>query len=383
MAAPEVDCSRINELIREINHTNQEIAATIAEMERLGFGTAKLARIIKATYKFAQLLETLVPGIWHALYDYVRCQDDRLATLTVSELKKLLEVLAAHAELQLESLDDTDMSPENKKLRADLTEWLRRINAELAAWNDTRAKADAIAALKALKAHLQANAPRILTALKEAFADDILEHLANRLTSRKALIKKITKRVVIFALGSAVAGKVNPFVGIALTGWELLVELSGGAAVGDLRAYLDKLLTELVVLYERCYPGWPFRNDPNKGPPTVYVPGVAKYNGASVTVRPLVRCAQIVDGKPVWGPPCALVFDNGRPAGVAFITLNMTDQNRVNGRWEIPTKLRAATLQNSPCMKNAKYCYTYIEFSFTFPDGTKSAQALIVGVKTF
>ena len=64
----EIDCSRVNELIREINQTDLEIANTLREMERLGFGTAKTLRLMRRVYAVAVKLDALRLGIWGALY---------------------------------------------------------------------------------------------------------------------------------------------------------------------------------------------------------------------------------------------------------------------------------------------------------------------------
>jgi hypothetical protein len=40
-------------------------------------------------------------------------------------------------------------------------------------------------------------------------------------------------------------------------------------------------------------------------------------------------------------------------------------------------------VQNSACLKDARYCYTYLELAFTFADGTRMVRILIVGARTF
>jgi hypothetical protein len=387
----EIDCSRVNELIREINQTDLEIADTLREMERLGFGTAKTLRLMRKVYAFAVKLDALVPGIWGALYEFVRCNDAKLAELTVAQMKQLLEVLQAHAELLIESLDtaDPNETPEQKTAREqhlkEARDWLRAINAELANWLDTRGKEATIAALVALKRAVKAAAPYIIDALIDTFGDDILVAIANNFVSRKALIKKLAQSVVKFALGKAASQVANPFIGVALTGWELLVEVAGGQQVADLQAYVDGLLVQLVLLLARCGYGWVQTNDPKKGPPGFFVPNNEKFNGATVTAKAFVRCAKIVDGKPQWQPPCPVRIDNGRPAGTASISVALGRDNRDprTGRWNITAALVPQTVANAPCLKDAKYCYTYFEITFTFPDGSKTTMLLIVGVKSF
>ena len=155
----------------------------------------------------------------------------------------------------------------------------------------------------------------------DTFGDDILVAIATKSLSRKDFIKSVAKSVVKFALGKAASQVVNPFINVALTGWELLVEIAGGQQVADLQAYVDGLLVQLVLLLARCGYGWVQTNDPKKGPPGFYVPNNEKYNGATVTAKAFVRCAKIVDGKPQWQPPCPVRIDNGRPAGTASISV--------------------------------------------------------------
>ena len=233
----EIDCSRVNELIREINQTDLEIANTLREMERLGFGTAKTLRLMRRVYAFAVKLDALVPGIWGALYEFVRCNDAKLAELTVAQMKQLLEVLQAHAELLIESLGtaDPNETPEQKAAREqhlkEARDWLQAINGELANWLDTRGKEATIAALVALKRAVKAAAPYIVDALIDTFGDDILVAIATKSLSRKDFIKSVAKSVMKFALGKAASQVVNPFINVALTGWELLVEIAGGQQV--------------------------------------------------------------------------------------------------------------------------------------------------------
>ena len=387
----EIDCSRVNELIREINQTDLEIANTLREMERLGFGTAKTLRLMRRVYAFAVKLDALVPGIWGALYEFVRCNDAKLAELTVAQMKQLLEVLQAHAELLIESLGtaDPNETPEQKAAREqhlkEARDWLQAINGELANWLDTRGKEATIAALVALKRAVKAAAPYIVDALIDTFGDDILVAIATKSLSRKDFIKSVAKSVVKFALGKAASQVVNPFINVALTGWELLVEIAGGQQVADLQAYVDGLLVQLVLLLARCGYGWVQTNDPKKGPPGFYVPNNEKYNGATVTAKAFVRCAKIVDAKPQWQPPCPVRIDDGRPAGTASISVALDRDNRDprTGRWNITAALVPQTVANAPCLNGAKYCYTYFQITFTFPDGSKTTTLLIVGVKSF
>lgn len=377
MADPRVDCSRANALIVEIAHINRDIEDTRAEMERLGFGTAKLVRTIKAAYRLATALEALVPGIWSALISHVRCIDGPLATLTVAEMKKLLEVLVAHIEVLHEGAEDEARQRLAKKA-------LDEARAKLAAWDDNQAQAAAIAILVALKKFIRDNAGWVIEALVEAYGADVANAAAKGLlSSPKTWIKLVVQRAVITAVGKKAAGSINPFVGVALTGWELLVEMAGGEQIQDLRDHADRLLVELVLLLVRCGWGWVQHNDPKMGPPGIFFRGET-YNNATVSLRAFVRCAQLVDGKPRWSNPCPVRFDTGRPAKPVTLAKTLDRNNRsANGDWDFVARIDTASVNNAPCMQGAKYCYTFIEVTITFPNGKTTKQNVITGVKAF
>ena len=276
----EIDCSRVNELIREINQTDLEIANTLREMERLGFGTAKTLRLMRRVYAFAVKLDALVPGIWGALYEFVRCNDAKLAELTVAQMKQLLEVLQAHAELLIESLDtaDPNETPEQKAAREqhlkEARDWLQAINGELANWLDTRGKEATIAALVALKRAVKA-------ALHHRCID---RHLRRRHPDRHC--HQVPESQGFHQVGCEVGREVRTRQG----------SFAGSQPLHQRRAH------RLGVA----------RRNRRRA---------AGRNGATVTAKAFVRCAKIVDGKPQWQPPCPVRIDNGRPAGTASISV--------------------------------------------------------------
>ena len=63
--------------------------------------------------------------------------------------------------------------------------------------------------------------------------------------------------------------------------------------------------------------------------------------------------------------------------------LDRDNRDPRSGRWNITAPLVPQTVANAPCLNGAKYCYTYFQITFTFPDGSKTTTLLIVGVKSF
>jgi hypothetical protein len=385
MADAKPDCERINVLITLINDANREVDQILKDMDALGFGTAKTVRFMKRAYTFADFLyQNVPPVVWKVLYKFINCNDQALAELAVNEMKILVQVLQAHAELLLETIDDD-------ALRGDLQKWLDKLSDELKGWADNRTTEDAIAAVKVLKAFVKTivrNAtPWILEALVDAFGPDVVEAAENWLTKEvvKQTIKQIIYRILVYEIKKKLGKEAlkllaktsGRIAGVAMTGWELLVQIAGTDAADDLRTYVDRLLAELVILLEKCGKGWP------QGKNGLRLVG-DKYLDAKITGKPFVRCARNVDGKLQWSAPCALRFDNGRPAGLPSFSGTLTAAKRdEGGGWIIRAPIVEPSVTNAPCVKDAKFCYTFIELTMEYPDGKRHMLALIVGAKTF
>src|SRR5688572_16493694 len=252
MADAKPDCERINVLITLINDANREVDQILKDMDALGFGTAKTVRFMKRAYTFADFLyQNVPPVVWKVLYKFINCNDQALAELAVNEMKILVQVLQAHAELLLETIDDD-------ALRGDLQKWLDKLSDELKGWADNRTTEDAIAAVKVLKAFVKTivrNAtPWILEALVDAFGPDVVEAAENWLTKEvvKQTIKQIIYRILVYEIKKKLGKEAlkllaktsGRIAGVAMTGWELLVQIAGTDAADDLRTYVDRLLAE-------------------------------------------------------------------------------------------------------------------------------------------
>jgi hypothetical protein len=378
MGQANVDCTRIKQLTAMIGKTQQDILKTLKEMRDLGFGTAQTIQTMKAALKMAQVLDKLPPVVWTTLYKFVRCNDGALADLAIEELKLLVEVLEAQAELQINDIKDP-------QLHADMELWFKELKKLLRDFASFATKDDVIAAIKALKQFLKTivrkGTPWILDFLIEVYGDEILE-AADKLIDKqikKALIKKIVEKIVAQAVGKTLAKKFVPYVGIAMTGWELLVEYAGGQQIADLQTYVDNLLVQLVKLMVDCGFPWPAKAG-----------NVLRFDGAiwldhTVTLRPFVRCAKIVDGKVVWGAPCRVKYTgaNGKPVGEVTVTLTADKQDN-KGNFPIAgLGIDMASVNASTCVAGAKYCYFYDEASFVDNEGKRRTIAFISGAKVF
>ncbi len=384
MADPRVDCKRIPELISQINQTSAELGKLRAEMDELGFGTAKTLRLIVKLYNFIAVLEKVPDTVFLVLYDFVRCNNDRLADLTLDQLKQLVRVLIAHAELQIESIPDEKIrTPEQAALLKAFQEWLPELN-NIAAQFAMVSKDALIALITAAKQLIKKAAPKVLELLIEVFGDELKQAIVTGaikiLLNKKTLFRTLAQQVVKAALGKAAAKTATPWINVALTGWELIVEVAGASAATDLREYLDKLLVALVMLMKGCGWKWPqsAAADPDGNQSSGFYVKGERYKGASVVARPFIRCAKVVDGKPQFAAACPVKFVSG-----ATISVKLTEENRTGERWEVLAAIDMTSVQNAPCITDAKYCYAYLQLRFTFADGKKTTMNIICGVQTF
>jgi hypothetical protein len=384
MANPIPDCKQIPELLSTINNTSAELGRLRGEMDELGFGTAKTLRLTVTLFNFFKAVLSLPPKALAALVAFISCDDSKLADLAIEELQALVSALVAHAQLQIASIPEEKVRTE---AQAEILEafqtWLPELNNIVAQFG-TVAKPKLISLIKAAKQTIKTAAPIVLSLLVEEFGDEIAVAAANKtldlIASRRRIIKEIAKRVVIAAIGEAAAEDVNPFIGVALTGWELLVELAGNAQATDLRDYINLLLVKLVTLMQSC--GWKWVQnvaaDPNGNEFAGFFVRGEKYKGATVVARPFIRCAKLVDGKIQFQDRCPVKFTTG-----ATVRVKLTNEIKVNGRWEIPATIDINSVNAAPCITDAKYCYAYLQLTFRLADGTKTVLNIICGVKVF
>ena len=116
----QVDCSRIRQIIGEISQTQQEMRQILKELDSLGFGTRKTVRTMRASYRLAKALGDLPPIVWEVIAKFVQCNDAALADLAMDELKMLVEVLAAQADVYIESVEDPNLQAEMQAWAAEL-----------------------------------------------------------------------------------------------------------------------------------------------------------------------------------------------------------------------------------------------------------------------
>ena len=381
------DCEkRIPQLLSLINNANAEIPKIRADMAALGFGTAAQLKLVTKMFVFVKVVGDLPPLVLGVTADFVKCNDAALAKLDADQLKGLVRALHAHAELVVAGIPETvaDQTPEQVKLLAAFTPWLQSLNDIKTQF--PMASADTLMMLlKAAKKKVNTASPVVLKLLMQVFGKLLLEAIANGAIEdpldRKALIKKLAEKVLISALGKKVAEKVVPYLDSALVGWELLVELAGNSAIKDVREYVDQLLMKLILLMMLCKWGWRQKQGNVPYGNLYYGFAVAgeKYKKAAVVARAFIRCGLLVDGKPVFSGRCPVMFTNG----MATVEVTLTEEIKVGGKWIVMAAIDMKSVQNSPCITGANFCYAYLELSFTLADGTETSTNLITGVQTF
>src|SRR5262249_38484054 len=139
--------------------------------------------------------------------------------------------------------------------------------------------------------------------------------------------------------------------------WELLVEMAAGSAISDLQDYIDKLTVELVKLMVKCRFPWP------SGGNTLRFQG--NYAGYTATSQPFIRCAKMVKGKLVWTEcPVKYLNADGTTADSRTVTWDATDQNP-DGSYRLRNvRVDINSVNNSPCLNGALYCYYFDRVTF-------------------
>lgn len=332
------------------------------------FPTVKMIRFIQKMITLLAILRQMPTVAWRALFRLVRCDNGGLVDLTVEQLKQLVEMLKALADLELEAAEE---APAQEALRA----WIRELEQTLSRWDDGAERDQAVAAVAALKAFLRDHYPVLLSTLLHYFGDDIREAVADwakkSIPGRlKKILQKLIAKILVRRLGEEGAKKCNPWVGVGLTLAELLGFGYVLITIDDLRELIDETLAELVRRLHQAGMRWP-------GSGHVGFP--SKFAGAQVRVRAFMRCARIVDGKPVWGAPCRVRFAQG-----AQITTTLDPDSKLydaeTGLWKLPFNIDQDSVKESECFEGAVLCYLYFEVFITFPDGSTMTYNLLGGV---
>jgi len=364
---------------KSIEALEEELNRLIGEYNRLVksleyFPTVRTIALIKKMAELIRILKLIPKDVWKALFRFVKCDDEGLADLTVEKLKQLVELLKAIAELELEAEED-------EKRKKELQGWIKELKRTLDSWAETWLQKQALAAVKALKQFLKDHYPEILAALLSYFGDDIKEEFEQWLeksTPRflKKIIKKIIEKILIKKLGKEAAKKFIPFVGIALTLAELIALGYVLRKIDDLRELIDELLAELIRRLAKVWTSWPSQHE------YVWFQG-EKYEGAKITIRPFVRCAERVSGNLKWGKEYQVKFSDGSKEKRATLNQNSPYYDKEKKKWIIPFTIDKASVDAYPCVKTAIMCYIYLEVTITFSTGETMTHHFIVGVKVF
>jgi hypothetical protein len=385
MATATPDCTQISKLLSSINNANAELGKIQGQMEDLGFGTVAQLQLITKLYNFISVVGAQSPKVLSAIISFMQGDDKALNNLSVDELKGVVSALMAHAELVIQGIPTgMDQTPQQKALLEAFGTWLQLLKDIVTQYPMTSAD-KLVAMLNDARKNITTRYPVVRAQLLQVFGAELAKAIASGaiedLTDRKTLLKKLAEKVVISALGKAAASKVVPYIDVALTGWELIVQVAGNSAIKDVQSYIDQLTVQLVVLMKKCGWGWPQNQgkDQSGNPYYGFAVRTEKYVGATVVARPYIRCAKLVDGNPVFGDRCPVTFTTG----AATITTKLTKENWVNAVWNITAQIDMDALQKTICITNAKYCYAYLQLTTTLADNTITVLNIICGVQTF
>ncbi len=356
----------IEELSKELNRLIEEYNKLIEAQDLLP--TVRMIKLMEKIIGLLGILRKVPKVLWRALFRLVRCDDGGLVDLPVEELKLLVELLKAIAELELEAEEDA--------ARKDaLRDWIRKLDETLDQWKDSWTREQAIAAVRALKAFLRDAYPAILAALLEYFGDDIQQQVEGLVLSPgtlKWILKKLIEKILIRRLGEEAAKRFIPWVGVGLTLAELIALGYVITRLGNLRELIDEMRAELVRRLVDAGLRWPTSSEYVWFKPPL-------FTGARVRVRAYVHCAKLVNGKPVWKEtPCRVTFEQGNEL-TATLKENSELFDKEAGVWKLPYTINMASLEQSECMKDADICYLYLEVFITFADGNTLTASLLVG----
>lgn len=371
--------SRLDELRKQLDELIRRREGLADLLDQIPL--ARLSRLLQKLAKLINLLTDLPAELWQALIAFVACNNEALAALAVDQLKKLLEVLKAVAEVELETADPND--PEDQALIQGLEAWIQELCETLDSWDPEQTQEAALEAVVALKQFLRDHYPEILEALVLYFGEDIAREIGewaeNQIGSViKRIIKKIIDKILVKRLGKEAAKRLAPLVGTVLTLIEFFLILGILDAIKSLDELIDLLMAEIVRELVEQGMGWPNNYE--------YVWFADPYFcDATVTKKPKVHCAKKnEDGKLEFSNPCPVEFADGGTSK----TVQLTKEDNPNydpdtGVWKCPYTIDEASVNGSDCVQDAEVCYVFIELTITDKDGNTTTHAFIIGAKVF
>ena len=380
--APNDEIKRLEDLFEEFNRLVEELKDAHNALE-------KLPSVQEAQFwlKIASLFETFAKlplEVWIAFWKFLRCDDSGLVELAVDNLKEMLDMLFATAQLELEFADK-----ETKKI---LNAWINELETRLRLWNSEQSIEEAAKVLTNLKNLLMTNWKEVLDLLLIYFGDDIKRLLDEWLEKKELLFwreamkfvaLKIIKRRLIKKVEKELAEKIVknliPYINLALKLAELAAMGIIIAKIAELEDLIDEMLLKIIQgLVERGH-GWPTDHE------YVYFRG-DHHIDAHVIIRPYVRCARKdEENNLVWGDPCSVKLTDGEKEKEARLTrINARLQEEEDGshRWDIDIGIDMEDVENSECFKKAVICYLYYEVKIVHSDGSTNITRLIAGAKS-
>lgn len=370
---------RIKELRTQLDELFRDRARLAGLLDYIPL--ARLSRLLQKLSALIKLLLGLPIEVWKALIAFVKCDNAALAALAVDQLKTLLEVLKAVAEVELETADPNE--PEDQALIQGLEAWIQELCETLEGWDPEQTQQAAMNAVIALKQFLKDHYPEILEALVVYFGDELIAELDEYAKKKigktiKKIIRKILDKILVKRLGKEAAKRIAPLVGAVITLFEFFLILGILDAIESIDELIDKIKGEIIRELVSCGMGWP--NDYGY----VWFKG-EQFCEAKVTKVPKVECAKTnEDGKLEFSPPCTVQFDDGSTSKTATLSKEGNENYDPDSEeWQCPYAIDEASVNSSPCTEGAEVCYTYLEVTVTDKEGNTTKHAFIMGAKVF
>lgn len=370
------DKEKIAELTAHINALSQNLQNNRNALKFLP--TVQLANTINKGIKLSKLLYSLPPIAWDVMYKFLLCQNKELARLAVDQLKVLVEILAAHAEMELEAISDAD---EKKKWQ----DWLAKCNDAIQNWKADYTVDQAAAVLAALKQWLIDNAGTILKVLNNVFSEEInqaIDDWAKKQTGKvvRNIIDEMLRKIILRRFGEEIGKKMIPYVGLILTAVELAAYGIIIDNIKDIEDEINRTLVELVKLMEKSGWGWPNVLGDNTG--MLYKGRRATWEGSKITYSAFVRCASqdATTKKWTWTRcPVSLTADTKKNNSVVLDETFWNDKRKL---FVVPLLIDKDSVEASKCYKNGQVCYTFMDIRMELPDKTKVHKHQMYGAKT-
>lgn len=334
----------------------------------------RLSLFFAAMMKIVKLLLAVPPRVREAAFLYLTCQNEKLAALTIEELKAAAGYLAAFAAMAAEVFEGTDRQALQQQLEQELED-IRNADA-------TQTREQLVEALIAIK---KANEAAV-TMLAAFYSDQIAAWIKD--TGEKAaagfvvkqLVKLLIREMLTARYGAERAARSMPAVGLILLAVEAGIATAMLQGLSDIAEMVDRLL--LAVIAGMSDLGVPWSDVPGSEEftDTVNIPENEHRKGARVRLRAYLRCATRTDRDVEWTGECPLRFADG----LVEIETTLDPAHLENGLWTFPYELKAESVTGSPCYRVRDPIACYIYMKITIRKGRWSeTHNLVLNVRIF